>query len=247
MHAQLVLCPGWNDGDVLDDTMQRLAALYPAVQSIAVVPLGLTRHRRNLELLQPVSKRLASNVIAQVEASAKRFQHTLGSFFVYLADEFYLKAGCDIPPADRYEDFPQIENGVGMCRRLLQDIRKEKRNFPKTVRKTKAVIVTGRSAAPFLKQHLLPALHAVQGFSAHVLEITNRFLGPRVTVSGLLTGRDIYQQLRNEPLGQTVFLPPNCLNEDGLFLDDWTPQQLEQKLGVRVYQPFHLRDMFKQL
>jgi putative radical SAM enzyme (TIGR03279 family) len=247
MHAQLVLCPGWNDGGILEDTMRRLADLYPAVQSIAVVPLGLTRHRRNLVELKPVSRQVAADTIAQVEATAQRFKNALGSFFVYLADEFYLKADLAIPPEERYDDFPQIENGVGMCRRFLQDIRKEKRNFPKSVRKIQAVIVTGRSAAPFLEKHLMPIVQTVKGFSADVIEITNRFLGPRVTVSGLLTGRDIYHQLKNRRLGNIVFLPPNCLNEDGLFLDDWTPQQLEEKLGVRVYQPIRLRELFKQL
>jgi NifB/MoaA-like Fe-S oxidoreductase len=211
------------------------------------VPLGLTRHRQHLVELRPVTKRLARSTIDQVEAAAEQFKNTLGSFFVYLADEFYLKAGLEIPSSERYEDFPQIENGVGMCRRFVQDIAKEKKSFPKTIKKSHAVIVTGRSAAPFLRQKLLPVLQGVKGFSVEVAEITNRFLGASVTVSGLLVGRDVYNQLKNRHLGNVVLLPPNCLNEDGLFLDDWTPKRLEQKLGVRVYQPFRLREIFKQL
>lgn len=247
MHAQLVLCPGWNDGAVLADSLQKLAGLYPAVQSIAVVPLGLTRHRKNLPALQPVNKPNARRIIAQVEEAAARFKNDFDSFFVYLADEFYLKAGSEIPGSERYDDFPQIENGVGMCRRFLQELAKEKRYFPKKTRRTTALIVTGQSAAPFLHRHLQPVLDTVRGYSAKVVAIRNRFLGPRVTVSGLLTGQDIYNQLKSRHKGDVVFLPPDCLNEDGLFLDDWTPQQLQDKLGVPVNQPLRLRDLFKAL
>lgn len=247
MHTQLVLCPGWNDGAVLEDSLQKLAGLFPAVQSIAVVPLGLTRHRQELPMLQPVTRPHACRIITQVERAAVRFKTKLDSFFVYLADEFYIKAGHEIPASERYDDFPQIENGVGMCRRFLQDLARERRYFPKKSKKTSALIVTGLSAAPFLRRHLLPALDTVRGFSAEVVPIRNRFLGPRVTVSGLLTGQDIYNQLKARHDSDLVFLPPNCLNEDGLFLDDWTPQQLQDRLGVPVKQPLRLRDLVKTL
>lgn len=247
VHAQIVLCPGYNDGSVLEDTLQRLNAFYPGLQSVAVVPLGLTRHRRGLTDLPPVSPLLARQTLRIIEKHAQACKRDLDCYWVYAADEFYLRARAPIPPRARYEDFSQIENGVGMCRDLIDTTKRQARYFPKRVPSKRITLVTGRSAEPLLRQHVLPPLLAVSGLQVELQAVANRFFGLRVTVSGLLTGRDIARQLRGHHNGDLVVLPPNCLNHDGLFLDDWTPQQLEQNLGVRVYQPSNLLQLFKVL
>lgn len=247
MHAQIVLCPGYNDGAVLRQTLEQLALYYPAVQSVAVVPVGLTRHRKTLPRLQPVTKKIAERTLKQLEESAVLYKKSWDVWWVYAADEFYLRAGQPIPDLARYDDFPQIENGVGMCREFIQALQKTRRGFQKRVHSKKISLVTGRSAAPVLEEHLMPRLAAMAGLTPRLCVIHNDFYGRRVTVSGLLVGQDIYRQLRGQSLGDAVYLPPNCLNHDGLFLDDWTVARLEQALGVAVYQPSHIMEFLKSL
>ncbi|NLP11294.1 DUF512 domain-containing protein [bacterium] len=247
VHAQIVLCPGYNDGLVLQDTLQRLYPFYPGLQSVAVVPLGLTRHRRGLTYLPPVSPLLARQTLRIIEKYAQGCKRDSDCYWVYAADEFYLRARAPIPPRARYEDFSQIENGVGMCRDLIDTVKRQTRYFPKRVHAKRITLVTGRSAEPLLRQHVLPPLQAVSGLQVNLQAVVNRFFGRRVTVSGLLTGQDIARQLKGAHNGDLLVLPPNCLNHDGLFLDDWTPQQLEQSLGVRVYQPSNFLQLVKVL
>ncbi len=247
MHGQIVLCPGYNDGAVLHRTVEQLSRFYPAVQSVAVVPVGLTRHRTALPKLQPVTKKIARQTLQHLEEWAGQFKKSRNVWWIYAADELYLRAGFPMPDSSRYDDFPQIENGVGMCRAFIQSLHQAKRGFKKRSRVKKISLVTGLSAAPLLEEHLLPRLAAMENLSPRLYAVQNQFYGRRVTASGLLVGQDIYRQLRGQPLGEIVYLPPNCLNHDGLFLDDWTVDKLEQALGVRVYQSSHISDLLKSL
>ncbi len=247
MHAQIVLCPGWNDGTSLQKTVDDLAAFYPQLRTIAVVPVGLTAHRQGLPNLKAVNASLAEEIIAWADAQALRWQKSLGTFFIYLADEFYLLAEKPLPPRKRYEDFAQIENGVGMTRAFVDTYRRQKRWLPKKVPGKKIIIVTGTLAAPILEKEVMPDLHAITGLDVELKAVKNRFFGGRVSVSGLLTGQDIYQQLRPVQGDQIIALPPNCLNSDRLFLDDWTPETLSQRLGAKVIQPSDILNIFKLL
>jgi len=247
VHAQIVLCPGYNDGRVLEDTLQRLRVFYPGLRSVAVVPLGLTRHRRGLEKLAPVSPRSARRTLQIIEKYADACKRELDWYWVHAADEFYLRAQAPIPARARYEDFSQIENGVGLCRDLIDTVRRQVRYFPKRVQARRITLITGRSAEPLLRQHVLPSLQAISGLQVNLQAVANRFFGRRVTVSGLLTGQDIVRHVHGKNIGDLLVLPPNCLNPDGFFLDDWTPRRLEQRLGVRVYQPSSFLQLFKAL
>ncbi len=230
MHAQIVLCPGWNDGAVLDETVERLADFYPQLRTVAVVPVGLTAHRRGLTDLTSVTAETAEKIILRSSEWGERFTAMFGSRFVYLADEFFLSAGRPIPGADYYEDFAQLENGVGMVRRLLDDFEEEKALLPRAVRPQRIDIVTGRLAAPVLSQFILPTLRRIKGCDVALRPIDNRFFGGGVTVSGLLTGGDIAAQLAGTTDADLVVLPPDCLNHDALFLDDWDVPRLEEAL-----------------
>jgi putative radical SAM enzyme (TIGR03279 family) len=245
LHAQIVLCPGLNDGAVLQDSLQRLETFYPALQTVAVVPVGLTRFRQDLLSLRPVNKSAAAAAVAEVERRSQACWQKWQTHWIYAADELYLTAGLDLPASQRYDEFSQIENGVGLCRAVITKIHRQKRYFLKQVGRKKITLVTGRSAGPVLTQHLLPALQATRRLTIQLAVIDNNFFGKSVTVSGLLTGRDIARQLKKKHLGDLVVLPPNCLNHDGLFLDEWTPRHLEQSLGVSVRQAFTPLDIYK--
>lgn len=244
MQTQIVLCPGWNDGAALDETIETLAGFSPSVAGIAVVPVGLTKHRQGLVELRPVSEREAAKILKHLNKLGAEFTRKYGKRLVYPADEFFLLAGEQIPDADYYDDFPQIENGVGMVRRLLDDFDLDARYLPAAIRPTEFEIVTGRMAAPILAEHIVPRLERVAGCTVHLRPVENRFFGGNVAVSGLLTGGDIAEQLAGTPRGDKVILPPNCLNDDGLFLDDWTVPRLQRALGRPVQQ---VHDSFLEL
>jgi putative radical SAM enzyme (TIGR03279 family) len=235
IHTQIVLCPGVNDGDVLRRTLADLARYRPQVRSVAIVPVGLTRHRQGLTPLQPVSPTYARQFVSEVDEYDAPYRLESGEHFVYAADEWYLMAGVELPPAERYDDFCQMENGVGMVRYLLDDFRAQRRRFPKRLpRPKRATLVSGALAGPVLREYILPALNRVANFEASLRVIRNDFYGPTIRVTGLLTAQDIFNQLRGQDLGETLYLPPNCLNEDGLFLDDWSLEDLGQRLGVEA-------------
>lgn len=235
IHTQIVLCPGYNDGAVLAETVETLARFYPFLNSIAIVPLGLTRHRQHLPAMPPVTPVIAEAVIKWAENWTKNFYKSAEQHLLYLADEFYLLAGQPLPPTERYDDFPQFDNGVGMSRTFLDDFERQSETFPpKIVSPRKITFVTGKLAFPLLEKWVLPRLNQIENLQVTLVAVTNHFYGESVTVSGLLTGQDIFSALRDTDLGDRVYLPPNCLNFDDLFLDDWTPAQLEDKLGCPV-------------
>lgn len=233
MHTQVVLCPGLNDGERLKRTVFDLARWHPHVASVGIVPLGLTRYRKNLPQLDPVTPDLARHYIAQVEGWRPRLHRRLGTHFAYLSDEFYLMTGSPIPPPDYYDGFPLVENGVGMVRRFLDLFEERAGDLRGPCGPTRITLVTGALAGGFLPG-LADRLGRVGGLEVGVCVVKNRFFGEGITVSGLLTGADIRDALRASPPGDIALLPPNCVSYEGLFLDDLRPADLEQDLGVRV-------------
>jgi putative radical SAM enzyme (TIGR03279 family) len=231
LHAQIVLCPLINDGESLVKTIHDLAQFYPQLKSIAMVPVGLTKHRQQLYPLQSVTPQFARDLIFQVEKLAQKFKQTWGDYFIYLADEFYLSAGMEFPSAERYDEFNQIENGVGMARNFIDQFEEQKQYLPHRIKHSQTVtLVSGILAAPIIERWVIPPLNRIENLTAKVVAIVNSFYGDSVTVTGLLTGQDIYNQLSRITVGDRVVLPANCLNYDRIFLDDWTPEQLQDQL-----------------
>ena len=231
IHAQVVLCPGINDREQLEKTIFDLSELFPAVQSVVVVPVGLTKHRAHLPLLKPVGIEDARLVLYQIGKLQQIFRARFSSHFVYPADEFFLQTGQPIPSADYYDGYPQIEDGVGMVRLLLENLPKVRRRLPKKLpRPTKITLVTGMLAGDLLERAVIPLLQPIENLEVQLVRVPNRFFGKQVTVVGLLTGQDIWAALKTEEENNPVLLPKKCLNYDGLFLDDWTVADLAAKL-----------------
>ena len=233
MHAQVVLCPGFNDGLQLCRTLHELSVYYPFVRSVALAPVGLTRFRHHLPDLRPVTPELAAEYLDQCGFWGDAFLSELGERFVYPADELFLLVGRGIPPGEHYDTFPQIENGVGMVRRFLDSWKQHKgqRNGGPP-RPLHLALVTGVLASAFIGP-IADELNALPSLRADVVTVDNEFFGRGITVSGLLTGVDIATQLRGGPW-DVALLPPNCINGDGLTLDDLTVPQLEVECGVPI-------------
>ncbi len=235
LNTQLVLCPGINDGKELEFSLSELGKLYPAVQSIACVPVGLTKHRDGLPHLDAYNKETASKVIDTVDDFNIHFKFYNNETIAYAADEFYLAAQREIPSADYYGEYPQLENGVGMWRLLKEEFASalEMNDFtPEKGREISAV--TGKAAYPLMKE-LANSLEIRYNIKINVYEVKNVFFGESVTVSGLLTGQDILEQLKGRELGSELIIPDNSLRDgEEVFLDDMTVAQLSTALEVPV-------------
>src|SRR6058998_3754128 len=234
MHAQIVLCPGLNDGPHLARTVHELAPLHPNVATTAIVPVGLTRHRQRLPALRSLTPDEARALVTTADGWQARWLAELGSRFVFLGDEIYLLAGLPLPPAAAYEDFPIAEDGIGLVRRFEDGFGRAVARRRGVVRSRSVTVVTGEMFAP-----RLVALLAHAGFdptTTRVAAVPNDFFGPAIGVSGLMTGRDIQRHLATQSdLGQTVLVPAVALRDvDGVFLDDLTPADLARDLGVPV-------------
>lgn len=233
MHCQVVLCPGLNDGETFARTVADLAALHPRVASLAVVPVGLTSHRGKLPPLQPVTEPTARTFVSEWGPKAEELAEELGEPFLFLADEFYLKANLPFPPLDSYGDLPQLENGVGMIPLFLHEA-DEVLADAETLKAREVTVVTGDS--PYLHlSEFLGRLSERTGVSINCVAVKNRLFGESVTVTGLVSGRDIIAELEGRRLGDLVLVPDVMLKEgEGVFLDDLAPGDLEQALGVSV-------------
>ena len=234
MNCQIVLCPGWNDGDALHKTLADLFGLLPAVESIAVVPLGLTKHRKHLCPLQPFTKESARAAIRQIEAMQCWSLQQNDSRIVYAADELYLLAELPLPETDTYEGYPQYENGVGMLRYLMDAFYDALEDAVYDGEHRHLTIATGTAAAPFFRKMMQDLQAKLPMIQVDVAEIINRFYGETVTVAGLLTGQDLLAQLKGQDLGEVVLLSETCLRYDDLFLDDMSRAELQEALGVPV-------------
>lgn len=236
MHAQIVLCPGINDGEHLEKSVNDLSAFYPFVKSLALVPVGLTRFRSRLPKIRPIGRTYSGRIMDLVARWQKVFRRKFGTGFVYAADEFFSKAGLGIPPKRYYDEFYQVENGVGMIRQFLDDFRSKQRLLPRRVKKDlRITLVTGVSAFGLINRLINEHLRTISGLKIKVVKVKNAFFGQSVTVTGLLAGTDIKTAVNRErTVGEVILLPPNCVNQDSLFLDDLSPRVLENELGRRV-------------
>lgn len=232
MHTQVVVCPGWNDGPHLERTVTDLSAYYPAVRSVALVPVGLTDHRHKLVQLDPVTPAKAAEYADAAEAWGLQFKARFGERFVYAADEIFLLTGRLVPEAFYYDAFPQLENGIGMVRSFLDTWGEASKRLPaRTARAMRIGLLTGRLAERILVP-LVARLNAIENVQIDLLPVDNDFFGRGITVSGLLTGRDMATRVCDGIERDLVLLPPNCVNGEGLTLDDMTVPQLAEEAGV---------------
>jgi putative radical SAM enzyme (TIGR03279 family) len=236
IHAQIVLCPGLNDGSHLERTVRELAALHPAVTTIAVVPVGLTRHREGLYPLRSVTAEEARTLLVAIHGWQAEHRDRLGTRLVFAADELYLLAGEPIPPTAAYEGFAVAEDGIGLVRRFEDGLGRHRgRASARGPAPRRATVVTGELFAPVLRRLLATLASPV---AADVVAVRNEFFGPAITVAGLLTGQDIARALADRPLGEVVLVPAVALQEThGVFLDDTAPADLARQLGVPVETP----------
>lgn len=235
MQTQIVLCPGINDGEDLHQTIRDLAAYYPAVQSLAIVPLGMTDHREGLPDLAPVTVDLARKITAAVEEYQKQYFKERGMWWVYLSDEWYRLLGRTVPPSARYDGFPQLENGIGMTREFLDRLNRLRRVFPTLDGPRRITVVTGALFRSTMEAAMKAKLARTgEDIDLQVVGVPNDFFGRRVTVAGLLAGRDMAGALMGQDLGERVLIPPATLNQDDLFLDDMSLAEFQSTLGVPV-------------
>ncbi len=235
MNGQIVLCKGVNDGAYLEKTLEDLCSLYPAVYSVSVVPVGLTKYREGLYPLEPFEKEDAERVIEQIQRVQQKMLEKTGSRVIYIADEFYLKAEREIPPYEAYEDFPQIENGVGLIASLKDEFYNALENLEPVKLSREVSVATGKLAYPLICEFAEKLQARVKGLKVNVYEITNNFFGENITVSGLLCGCDLKEQLHGRKLGEQLIISRSMLRaEEEVFLDDVTVCELEKYLGVPV-------------
>ena len=242
-HTQLVLCPPINDGPQLDRSIADLATLRPVVESISVVPVGLTKYNNmmktgDLPALRHYTPEEAEAVIEQVEAHQRRFEAESpdGSPFVYLSDEWYYLTGSDFPPARHYGSYAQIENGVGMTRYLVDQWARGKRKLPPRMLQPRRVTLVTSTMASRVIEQFAQDLRQIENLEVQVLPVVNQFFGSEVTVAGLLCGQDVLDALlANDNLGDLVLLPRVMLDNEGVrFLDDVTVEDFKSHLPVRV-------------
>ena len=232
-HLQIVLCPGLNDGEILLRTISDMLALYPQAQSLAVVPVGLTRHREGLTALRTFTQEEATALICEIESLQETLLTKIGTRFVFLADEWYTLCGKTLPSYDDYEGFPQIENGVGLLRLFEGEMLFALEEKKPLVQPKRFLMAGGTSAHDFFAQsyrQLLP-----YGITIDTRAIKNRFFGESVTVGGLVTGGDLVEQLKGEDFGRALLIPRAMLKADEeLFLDGMTKTEAEAVLGTRI-------------
>ncbi len=246
IHGQVVLCPSYNDGPQLEQTVRELAALHPeargaygGVLSVAVVPVGLTQFRDRLAALTTCSPEFSRALVDEAEEWRTQFRKQLGTNFVFLSDEFYLAASREVPPARQYEGFPQLEDGVGMVRLFQDDVKKVARRLPARLPHPRtATLVTGELAAPFLN-NLANTFNQVENLNVNVCAVHNTFFEGNISIAGLLTGHDVAEALHKmgDSLGERVVLPSIMLRDPDrdIFLDDMTLAEFTATVGREVH------------
>ena len=241
MNGQIVLCKDVNDKEELERTISDLTKYLPYLESVSVVPVGLSKYREGLYPLEPFTKEDAIEVLRTIHSWQDNLYPEYGLHFIHASDEWYILAGEEVPEEGRYDGYLQLENGVGMIRLLLdefdaayEEMLKGGANSSKTITR-EISMATGLLAYPYIEQMAKRMEEAVSGLTVHVYPIRNDFFGERITVSGLLTGQDIQKQLENKPLGEKLLLPQNVLRSgERVFLDDLTVEDLENALQVKV-------------
>ena len=252
INTQVVLCPGINDGKYLDKTIEDLLKYHESIDSLSIVPVGISKHREGLFPLRLFTAQESLDIIRYIQQKQIEIFHKIGRYFVYAADEFYVKAKLPIPNYDKYDEFPQLENGVGMAALLKQEIHEyiasdiftEKiKNKSKQSFSVQLTIATGVAACDIIKGMVNLVSTAVlelagpkcRCFDVQVIPVENEFFGSTVTVSGLVTGGDLIKKLENKCLGTKLLITHNMLRDgENVFLDDVTTDDVEEKLGIKL-------------
>ena len=235
MNGQIVLCKGVNDGDELDFSIRKMMEYQPMLQSVSVVPVGLTKYRENLYPLESFEKQDAEKVIDMIEHYQKISFEKYENHFIHASDEWYLLAGRELPEEDSYDGYIQLENGVGMIRLMDTEFKEALDEAEPSDMKTTVTAVTGKLAEPFIGSLAERVREKFPNVCVNVIGIRNDFFGEKITVAGLLTGQDIYAQLKDRELGDALILPTVVLRSgEDVFLDDMTVSELAEKLSVPI-------------
>jgi putative radical SAM enzyme (TIGR03279 family) len=243
LHTQAVIAPGINDGAALIKTTEDLAAFYPKVQSLAVVPVGLTKHREKLYPLRTFTKNEAVRLLEGLEPLRKKYRRKFGVSFVYPSDEFYLRGQWPFPPVKEYDGYPQIDNGVGLVRDFLDELKKAIKTSTFSLRKGSTakrngaenlILITGKSFEPILKEIAKEIEAKVKNLKLRVLPVKNNLFGEKVTVTGLLSGNDIIAALKGKKADAAIIPSITMRDGAGVFLDDLTPEDIERETGLKI-------------
>ena len=235
MNGQIVLCKGVNDREELEYSLEKLSAYAPVLQSVSIVPVGLSKFRDGLYPLESFTKEDAEHLIEQVERWQKIMMEKHGIHFVHASDEWYILAGRNMPEEGRYDGYLQLENGVGMMRLLETEVKERLSQLEGDDRKIQASVATGKLAAPFIKKMTELVQEKFPNISVSVYTIKNEFFGEKITVSGLITGQDLKTQLKDRQLGEKVLIPCNMLRSgEDVFLDDLTVEMVSEALGTEI-------------
>ena len=235
MNGQIVLCKGVNDREELEYSLEKLSAYAPVLQSVSIVPVGLSKFRDGLYPLESFTKEDAKHLIEQVERWQKIMMEKHGIHFVHASDEWYILAGRNMPEEGRYDGYLQLENGVGMMRLLETEVKERLSQLEGDDRKIQASVATGKLAAPFIKKMTELVQEKFPNISVSVYTIKNEFFGEKITVSGLITGQDLKTQLKDRQLGEKVLIPCNMLRSgEDVFLDDLTVEMISEALGTEI-------------
>ena len=248
LHTQIVLMPGINDGACLEQTVRGLLAYYPGVDSVAIVPLGLSDHGTTRERYRAVTAEFCREVIGQARPWQHEFRCAIGRTFAYLSDEFYIQGGVELPGTGYYDEFAQIEDGIGMVRKFLDDFAMELRRRRRPLNRLNGTLVTGKLFRPYLED-CVERLNRKLGASLKVLQVENRFMGKEITVAGLLGGGDIIEALSGRDNGDFVVIPNEAVSRlDAILVDNLTVADIAARIGCRVYPSGQsTRDFFRLL
>ena len=241
MNGQIVLCRGVNDGPELEYSIAQLMKYLPCLESVSVVPVGLTKYREGLYPLEPFTREDAIAVISLIEKYQLKCCERFGTHFIHASDEWYILADMELPEAERYDGYLQLENGVGMLRLLLEEFQESMREhqnrnaFAEITGRKELSMATGELVFPYVREMAEKMMKACPNLDLHVYPVTNDFFGRKITVSGLLTGQDLLAQLKDRPLGSCLLLPENVLRSgEDVFLDDMHVGELEKALQVPI-------------
>lgn len=235
MNGQIVLCKGVNDGEELERSIRDLSKYLPNLESVSVVPVGLSKYRDGLYPLEPFTKEDAKEVLRIIHEWQDKLYPEYGLHFIHASDEWYILAEEELPEEESYDGYLQLENGVGMLRLLMNEFEEGMKQITREVKPTEVSLVTGRLAFPYINKMAEQMMEKYPQLKIHVYAIRNDFFGEMITVSGLLTGQDILAQLKDKELGERVLLPQNVLKSgEAVFLDDVTLEEFEKALQVQV-------------
>lgn len=235
MNGQIVLCKGVNDGEELEYSLEKLSAYAPVLQSVSVVPVGLTKYRKGLYPLEPFNKEDAEKVLEQIHRWQKIMMEKYGIHFIHASDEWYILAGRELPCEEEYDGYLQLENGVGMLRLLETEVKETLDELEGDDRKVTGRVATGKLAAPFITRYIEEIKKKFPNVQVPVTTIENRFFGEKITVSGLITGQDLKEQLSGLDLGEKLLIPCSMLKGDEeIFLDDMTLEELSDALETEI-------------